>query len=70
MPTEQDEFTSVTITFKMTPEQRADYAREYGLDPGETFADLAGHLPDTVRDALCRTYLVNQFTTFSVAKPA
>lgn len=71
MPTDSEpQFTAVTITFKMTPGQRADWAREYGLDPSESFDDLTSQLERIIPDALSRNYMVREFTSYSVAGPA
>lgn len=68
MPTEQDEFTSVTITFKMTPEQRAAYALDYPKDNVEQ--DLPGYLRAAVSTLLYRSTFIARYTTCSVSDPS
>lgn len=63
------DFAAVTITFKVTPGQRAAYAAEYGVNAG-VFGDLAGHLQAAVSDAVASNYLITSFTSYSVSQPA
>ncbi len=64
-------FVSVTVTVKMTPEQRAQYATEYGLDGAEaTLADAQGRIQADVTEVLSQCYWLREFTSYSVSKPA
>jgi hypothetical protein len=77
-----DDFFAVTVTFKMTPAQRRDYAREYGLAAGPLLADeitaattvvpgdVREDLTERVRALVGQDYRLSEFTTFSVGEPA
>lgn len=69
-------FFTVTVTFKMTAGQRADYAREFGLSkPGDgpaepdealAVADITEAAAESVNAAITTSYMLNEFTTRSV----
>jgi hypothetical protein len=67
-------FFTVTVTFKMTAEQRAAYAREYSLstpggqpDPDQAVADITEHAAGKVSAAISTSYDLREFTTHSTA---
>jgi hypothetical protein len=80
------EFVSVQLTFKLTPQNRADYAREYGLggfdaegpaggpvwhdDPAKAGADFREHLPEQIREALGQVYMIREFSQYQVGDPS
>lgn len=74
-PAPQPAHVDVTLTFTMTPQNRAGYAAEYGLggDPRRAPADFAAHLEDAIREHLVGTgdlglgcYMIREFTEMDV----
>ena len=61
------DFFTLTVTVKMTREQREHYATEYAMDGGVA-DDVAGRLPDDIHDALGQVYWLREFTSYSVSK--
>jgi hypothetical protein len=77
-----DDVFAVTVTFRMTPKQRREYASNYGLAAGPLLADeiraAARVVPDDVRDDLAsrvsaligEDYRLQAFTSWSVSQPS
>jgi hypothetical protein len=68
----QPDYMTVTVTVKVTPEQRAAYAAEY-QPAGGVADDMTGRLQAAVQAALYtspESYWVREYTTFSVSEPA
>jgi len=63
----EPDFFTVTVTIKVTREQREAYAREYGMDGGVA-DDMARRIPEDIRDALGQVYWLREFTGYSVSK--
>lgn len=70
-------FFTVTVTFKMTAEQRAAYASEFSLgmpgdgpwqpDQDQAVADITEHAAENVNAAITTSGSLHEFTTRSVA---
>ena len=63
----EPDFFTVTVTIKVTPEQRDAYAREYSMDGGVA-DDMARRIPEDIRDALTQVYWLREFAAYSVSK--
>ena len=63
------DFYDVTVTVKMTAEQRNHYAIEYGMDLHEVAADVRGRLQNEVHGALQSSYWLREFTSYSASEP-
>lgn len=79
--TGSDDLYTLTITVRMTREQRAAYAAEYGLDDGPdrpvtpavhyaVRSDVAAHLQEEVAARVGEVYLIREFTSYQVSGPA
>ena len=64
-------YLEVTVTIKMTPDQRDGYATDYDLPSSEVRSDVREHLSEVVSDALGATPnpLLRDYSTYSVSKP-
>lgn len=61
------DYYTLTVTVKMTRQQREHYATEYSMDGGVA-DDIASRLPEDIRDALGQVYWLREFASYSVSK--
>jgi hypothetical protein len=55
------------ITFKITPDDRQAYGREFGIEgEANALADLREHLPEHLAAALAGDYMIRSFTAHSI----
>lgn len=55
------------IAFKITPDDRQAYAREFGIEgEANALADLREHLPEHLAAALAGDYMIRTFTAHSI----
>ena len=57
---------TVTVTVKMTPAQRASYAREYGMEAAEVHADVAARIANELPAILSAEYWLREYTSLAV----
>lgn len=69
MNSEQPDFMSVTITFKVTPQQRAEYAADSGVTQDKATAEMRATLRNAVDFALSASHMISNFMSYSVSEP-